>query len=33
MKLDVRGKNGLEITPAIRMYIEKKLKRIERMFS
>jgi putative sigma-54 modulation protein len=33
MKLDVRGKNGLEITPAIRMYVEKKLGRIERMFT
>jgi putative sigma-54 modulation protein len=32
MRLDVRGKNGLEITPAIRSYVEKKLKRIERMF-
>jgi putative sigma-54 modulation protein len=33
MRLDVRGKNGLEITPAIRSYIEKKLKRIERLFA
>ncbi|MDD3126203.1 MAG: ribosome-associated translation inhibitor RaiA [Candidatus Izemoplasmatales bacterium] len=33
MKLDVRGKNGLEITPAIRNYVEKKMRRIERMFS
>jgi len=33
MKLDVRGKNGLEITPAIRSYVEKKLKKIEKVFS
>jgi putative sigma-54 modulation protein len=33
MKLDVRGKNGLEITPAIRNYVEKKLKKIEKVFS
>lgn len=33
MRLDVRGKNGLEITPAIKSYVEKKLKRIERMFT
>lgn len=33
MRLDVRGKNGLEITPAIKSYVEKKMRRIERMFS
>lgn len=33
MKLDVRGKNGLEITPAIRTYVEKKLRKIEKVFS
>jgi len=33
MKLDVRGKNGFEITDAIRNYFEKKLKKIEKVFS
>jgi len=33
MKLDVRGKSGLEITPAIRSYVEKKLRKIEKVFN
>jgi putative sigma-54 modulation protein len=33
MKLDVRGKSGLEITPAIRNYVEKKLRKIEKVFT
>ncbi len=33
MKLDVRGKIGLVITPAIRSYVEKKLRKIEKVFS
>jgi len=33
MKLDVRGKSGLVITPAIRGYVEKKLRKIEKVFS
>lgn len=33
MKLDVRGKNGFEITDAIRNYFEKKLHKIEKVYS
>jgi len=33
MKLDVRGKSGFEITDAIRLYFEKKLKKVEKVFS
>lgn len=33
MKLDVRGKNGFEITDAIRNYFLKKLRKIEKVFS
>ncbi|MDD3957900.1 MAG: ribosome-associated translation inhibitor RaiA [Candidatus Izemoplasmatales bacterium] len=33
MKLDVRGKNGFEITDAIRNYFLKKLGKIEKVFS
>lgn len=33
MKLDVRGTGGLEISEAIRSYIEKKLRKIEKVFS
>ncbi|HPF42232.1 MAG TPA: ribosome-associated translation inhibitor RaiA [Bacillota bacterium] len=33
MKLDVRGKDGFEITDSIRSYFEKKLKKVEKMFS
>lgn len=33
MKLDVKGKSGLEITPAIRSYVEKKLRKIEKVFT
>lgn len=33
MKLEVRGKSGLEITPAIRSYVEKKLRKIEKVFN
>lgn len=33
MKLDVRGTNGFEITEAIRIYVEKKLAKIEKVFS
>lgn len=33
MKLDVRGKSGFEITDAIRSYFEKKLKKVEKVFS
>ena len=33
MKLDVRGTGGLEITEAIRNYFEKKLAKIERVFT
>ncbi len=33
MKLDVRGKSGFEITEAIRLYFEKKLKKVEKVFS
>ena len=33
MKLDVRGKNGFEITESIRTYFEKKLRKIEKVFS
>jgi putative sigma-54 modulation protein len=33
MKLDVRGKSGFEITEAIHNYLEKKLKKVEKVFS
>ncbi|MGI6392691.1 MAG: ribosome hibernation-promoting factor, HPF/YfiA family [Candidatus Izemoplasmatales bacterium] len=33
MKLDVRGKGGVEITEAIRKYFEKKLAKVERVVS
>lgn len=33
MKLDVRGKGGFEITNSIRAYIEKKLTKVEKVFS
>ena len=33
MKLDVRGKSGFEITDAIRLYFEKKLAKVEKVFS
>jgi len=33
VKLDVRGKNGFEITESIRTYFEKKLRKIEKVFS
>jgi len=33
MKLDLRGTNGFEITEAIRMYFEKKLRKIEKVYS
>lgn len=33
MKLDVRGKNGFEITDSIRGYLEKKLKKIEKVYT
>jgi len=33
MKLDVRGTGGLEISEAIRGYFEKKLRKIEKVFS
>jgi putative sigma-54 modulation protein len=33
MKLDIRGKNGFEITEAIRSYVEKRLRRVEKIFS
>lgn len=33
MKLDVRGKNGFEITDSIRNYFEKKLHKIDKVFS
>ncbi|MDD3122134.1 MAG: ribosome-associated translation inhibitor RaiA [Candidatus Izemoplasmatales bacterium] len=32
MKLDVRGKNGFEITESIKLYFEKKLHKIEKVF-
>jgi len=33
MKLDVRGKSGFEITEAIRSYVDKKLRKVEKVFS
>ncbi len=33
MKLDVRGRDGFEITDSIRSYLEKKLRKLEKMFS
>lgn len=33
MKLDVRGKNGFVITEAIRSYFEKRLTKLEKVFS
>jgi putative sigma-54 modulation protein len=33
MKLDVRGQGSLEITPAIHDYVEKRLRKIEKVFN